>query len=91
QYKQYLQIGLTSFMVFLAGCGPVSVPNHIDTVNTQSSTPILSSIEASCNNELVLQDVIEARQKDAQFMLNQGRPLEEVKQIMMSFCDGITN
>lgn len=87
QYKKIMQVGITSFMLFLAGCGPISGPSNIEAVNAQSSTPILSPSEASCDGR-VSDEVANARQNDAQ-ILKDNNSLEEVRRLMASFCDGV--
>ncbi len=85
QYKKILQVGITSFMLFLAGCGPITLPQNIDSVSASS---ILSNDEASCNGQ-VPQDVSEARKNDASFLVENGASIEEVKLLMESFCAGL--
>lgn len=85
QYNQYLKVGLTSFMLFLAGCGPVSMSN-IDSISASST--VLSSEEASCNSSVSV-EVATARENDAKFLIQKGVSIDEVRILMESFCAGL--
>jgi hypothetical protein len=90
QYKKIMQISAASFMLFLAGCGAITIPKNIDAVNAKSETPILSPSETNCGDEDLPLDVVQARQNDAIYMEEQLKlSREQIKQEMASFCNGL--
>ncbi len=89
QYKKIMQVSVASFMLFLAGCGPLKPINITDSISAQTSGPVLSDKEASCNGK-VTTDVEQARQQDALFMEEQLQlSRDTIKKEMASFCDGL--
>ena len=92
-FRTALIAGANGIFIALAltACGPGTGSTNINVVSAQTVPSILSNEEASCGNRLSpnQQDVIPARQNEAQELLRRGFSEAQMRARMQEYCGGL--